>query len=132
MSGYVTDTHALLLYLFTPEKLESTALSIFDGIGSDDPLVVPAVVVAEMAMVVERRRIGATVNELIEVIKSLRREGVCVFPPLTADDILASSSIVGIPDIFDRLIVYEAQKRDAVLITKDEAIISSALVSTTW
>ena len=71
MSGYVTDTHALLWYLFTPEKLESTALSIFDGIGSDDPLVVPAVVVAEMAMVVERRRIGATVNELIEVIKSL-------------------------------------------------------------
>jgi PIN domain nuclease of toxin-antitoxin system len=94
--------------------------------------VIPAVVVAEMVMVVEKHRVKATIDELKMVIASLRQENICLFPPLTAEDILESTALSEIPDIFDRLVVYEALKHNALLITKDEIISQSGVVSTIW
>jgi PIN domain nuclease of toxin-antitoxin system len=132
MSIYVTDAHALLWYLYTPEKLGPVALSAFEELQAGDLLVIPVVVVAEMVMVIERQRIEATLNELRAIIASLKREDLCLFPPLTAEDILESTALSQLPDIFDRLIVFEARKRDASLITKDEVIVKSGIVSTVW
>jgi PIN domain nuclease of toxin-antitoxin system len=129
---YVTDTHALLWYLFTPKRLGKAALAAFETLQQDDLLVVPAVVVAEIVMVIEKQRIPATLDDLKTVIASLEQEDFCLFPPLTSEDIFASTALSQIPDIFDRLVVYEAYKRNAVIITKDNVITKSGLVKTVW
>lgn len=56
MSVYVIDTHALLWYLLSPEKLGLKALSAFEEIQTGDLLVIPAVVVAEMVMVSQKTK----------------------------------------------------------------------------
>lgn len=132
MSTFVADTHSLLWYLFSPDRLGSGALETFETIQGEDLLVIPAVVVAEMVMVVERRRIQATLDELKTVLASLEREAVCFFSPLFAKDVIGSSRLVEIPDIFDRLIVFEALKRNATLITRDLLITQTGLVPTVW
>lgn len=132
MTVYVADTHSLLWYLFIPKRLSKTALNVFETIQSDDLLVIPAVVVAEAVMVVTKQRIQATFEELELVFASLQQEEVCLFAPLTSEDILASTAFSQIPDIFDRLIVYEAHKRDGILVTKDKTITKSGLIPTIW
>ena len=132
MKVYVTDAHTLIWYLFTPKKLGEAALSVFETIQTGDLLIVPALVVAEMVMVVEKQRVQTTLDELKTLLTSLQQEETCLFPPLTSEDILGSSALTQIPDIFDRLIVYEAYKRNATLITKDKDITQSGLVSTIW
>jgi PIN domain nuclease of toxin-antitoxin system len=132
MTAYVTDAHALLWYLFTPEKLGAAALDAFETIQIDDLLIVPALVVAEMVMVIEKQRIQATLDELKAVVTALQQEESYLFPSLTSQDILDSAALTQIPDIFDRPIVYEAYNHNAILITKDEDITQSGLVSTIW
>ena len=132
MTVYVADTHMLLWYLFSPNKLSEEVLNVLSSMGEDDLLVIPALVVAEMMMVVEKQRIQATMDQLKTVLSALQLEESCLFPPLTSEDILASASLQQIPDIFDRLIAFEAHKRNAILITRDEVLTQSDLVKTIW
>ena len=132
MSLYVTDAHALLWYLYSPEKLGRQALATFDSIESGDHLIIPLIVVAEMIMVAEKGRIPSTVESMKSIIRALQREPNCYIATLTAEDIVESAALVSIPDIFDRLIVYEAVKHNAPLITRDETIVGSGLVDTIW
>jgi len=57
---------------------------------------------------------------------------VCELPPLTSEDILNSATLTTIPDIFDRLIVFEARKRNASLLTRDEVLTRSGIASVVW
>ena len=85
-----------------------------------------------MVMVVERKRVQSTLDELRGILAVLEEEAVCLFTPLRAEDVLGSAALSAIPDIFDRLIVYEAVKHNAILITRDAAIAQTGLVQTLW
>ena len=133
MTTYVADTHALIWYFFKPSRLGPSAQAALDEVGEGQALlVIPAVVVAEMLMVVERGRVQATLTDLQGVIDRLRRNSVCELPPLTSEDILNSATLTTIPDIFDRLIVFEARKRNASLLTRDEVLTRSGIASVVW
>ncbi len=132
MTTYVTDTHPLLWYFFMPDKLPPIVLNIFDNLGVEDLLIVPPLVIAEMVMVVEKQRIKITLDELRTVLEDLARDATYLFANLTREDVLASAALTAIPDIFDRLIVYEAYKHNVPLITRDEIITKSGLVRTIW
>jgi PIN domain nuclease of toxin-antitoxin system len=82
MTTYVADTHALIWYLFNPGRLGSDAqVALGEVAEGHATLVIPAVVVAEMVMVVEKGRVQATLADLKNVIDRLRRNPACALPP---------------------------------------------------
>ncbi len=133
MTTYVADTHALIWYFFNPTRLGPNAYTALREVGEAQAvLIVPAVVVAEMVMVVEKGRVQVSLADLHHVVDRLRYNPACELPALTVEDVLNSAALTVIPDIFDRLILYEARKRDALLLTRDTTLTGSGLVPVIW
>ncbi len=81
---------------------------------------------------IEKGRVQATLADLQRVVQSLQRDSVCHLPPLSVETVLSSATLTAIPDIFDRLIVSEALRWNAQLLTRDALITQSGLVSILW
>jgi len=130
MALYVADTHALLWYLAGSPQLSSPARSAFDAAasGSND-VVVPAIVIAELVMLAEKRR---GLADLDQVVATLRARPGFRLSTLTPELVLRIQKLTLLPDIHDRLIVAEALELDATIITRDRAITSSGLVKVVW
>src|SRR3972149_1373681 len=130
MALYVADTHALLWYLAGSPQLSSPARSAFDAAasGSND-VVVPAIVIAELVMLAEKRR---GLADLDQVVATLRARPGFRLSTLTPELVLRIQKLTLLPDIHDRLIVAEALELDAPIITRDRAITSSGLVKVVW
>ena len=130
MALYVADTHALLWYLAGSPQLSSPARSAFDAAasGSND-VVVPAIVIAELVMLAEKRR---GLADLDQVVATLRARPGFRLSTLTPELVLRIQKLTLHPDIHDRLIVAEALELDATIITRDRAITSSGLVKVVW
>ena len=57
MSSIVTDTHALIWYIFDLNRLSDNALSAFEqAVNTGNPIYVSAISIVEIAYLVERRR----------------------------------------------------------------------------
>jgi PIN domain nuclease of toxin-antitoxin system len=96
-------------------------------------IVIPAVVVAEVIMVVQKGRLsGASLDHLIPYLHSMNESENYPLAPLLPKTVIASHEHTIIPDIFDRLIVTEAILKDLSIITRDQTIRESGLVSTIW
>ena len=94
---------------------------------------IPAVVISEMIMVVERKRVlSITMSELIKDITNLDNDPNYTLLPLAPDLVIASHTLTAILDIFDRLIVAEARRLNIPLITRDTVIVAAGVVSTVW
>lgn len=132
--NYVADTHALLWYLYDPARLGRAARSAFEAVDAGTAQVaVPAVVVAEMVMVAERRRIpGLDTPRMLNQIAQMRLSTNYVLLPLLPDTVIISAALTAIPDIFDRLVAAEAHTLQVPLITRDPLIIASGYVATLW
>ena len=130
MALYVADTHALLWYLAGSPQLSSPARSAFDAAasGSND-VVVPAIVIAELVMLAEKRR---GLADLDQVVATLRARPGFRLSTLTPELVLRTQRLTLLPDIHDRLIVAEALELDATIITRDRAIIASGLAKVVW
>lgn len=132
---FVTDTHAILWHLFpTPRTLGTTAQAAFGEVDAGRArMLIPAVVAAEMLAVVERGRLaGITVPDLLDHFKRIQRSTNYQFLSLRTQTVIDSHALTAIPEIFDRLIVAEALRVGAPLITRDEAITASGLVRVIW
>lgn len=131
---YVTDTHALVWSMYAPSRLGSAAQQAVAATDAGAARIhVPAVVVAETIMVVERGRLsGITLAHLLPRLEPMRTSDNYRLESLLPEVVLASHALTAIPDIFDRLIVAEAIHRGTPLISKDTVIRRSALVTTVW
>ncbi len=131
---YVADTHALLWHLFDRRRLGTAARVVFqDADAGTARIYLPAVVVAEMIMVVQKGRLpGATMPQLLTQLNSIRTSANYILLPLLPETVIASHTLVVIPDIFDRLVVAEAQQRQVPLITRDPVIIGAKIVNIVW
>lgn len=131
---YVTDTHALVWSMYAPSRLGSAAQQAVAATDAGAARIhVPAVVVAETIMVVERGRLsGITLAHLLPRLEAMRTSDNYRLESLLPEVVLASHALTAIPDIFDRLIVAEAIHRGTPLISKDTVIRRSALVTTVW
>ncbi len=130
MSRYVTDTHALLWYLGGSSLLGDAARAIFDeAVAGTNELHVPAIVLAELIMLSEKRNVHANVTEIISKLQDTRGFHLTALTPALA---LRIHSLAALGDIHDRLIVAQALETDCPLITRDKAIIDSRLVTTVW
>ena len=132
-SIYVADTHALVWYLFNPKRLSLTARQIFNQVDNDNAaLIIPVVVIAEAAMVIERGRITASLPQLEQILKQMQDSRNYHLSELTLEIVQTAIRFQQISGIFDRLIVAEAYLLKANLITRDEEIQKAAVVPTIW
>ena len=131
---YVTDAHALLWHLYWSQRLGVAARRIFSEADSGQTCIrVPAVVVAEVLMVVQKGRLpGASLDHLIPELRAMAESDNYPLSPLLPETVIASHEYTLIPDIFDRLIVTEAILSDLPIVTRDPVIRESGLVTTLW
>jgi PIN domain nuclease of toxin-antitoxin system len=112
-----------------PERLSATAREIFEqALKGQHTIFIPAVVLAELTILAERRRLPATSGELLQALTSLRNASNYLFLPLQPATVIASHTLTTVPDIFDRLIITEARRLNVSVITCDTTIIDSGLV----
>ncbi len=132
--NYVSDAHALLWHLYWPQRLGEAAQQVFSDADSGKATIfIPAVVVAEVIMVVQKGRLpGASLDHLIPYFHSMNESENYPLTSLLPETVIASHGYSIIPDIFDRLIVTEAILKNLPVITRDQNIQESGLVSTIW
>ena len=131
---YVADAHAMVWYLFAQSRLGKDAFSVLtDAAAGKARIYLPAVAVAEMIMMIEKRRIpGITISELEIELELMRNNASYEFLPLFPSTVIQSRTLTAIPDIFDRLIVAEAVRLGLPLINRDLVIRASGLVTVIW
>jgi PIN domain nuclease of toxin-antitoxin system len=117
-----------------PARLGRAAAVVFADVDAGQArLHVPAVVVAETLMVVERGRLpGVAMAHLLPQLDAMRTSDNYNLVPLLPEVVIGSHTLTAIPDIFDRLVVAEALARGVPLISKDRIIRGSGLVATVW
>lgn len=127
--SYVTDTMALILRL---EKRKSSreVKTIFENVeNGKTTLFIPAIVLAEIGYLSERRKIDTNLQEVDAYCKknnSVRIE------PVSSEVIYKSFEIDDIPELHDRLIAGTALLCNLRLITNDPVIIKSRFVENVW
>ena len=132
--NYITDAHALLWHLYWPQRVGRAAQRVFsDADAGQVSIYVPAVVVAEAIMVLQKGRLpGASLDHLLPHLRAMAASDNYPLLPLLPETVIASHEHTIIPDIFDRLIVTETISRGVPLVTRDPVIQQSGLVSTIW
>jgi len=131
---YVADANAVAWHLFARQRLGKSAQTVFDDAEAGrSKIFIPAVALAEVIMVVEKRRLpGATMYQLEIDFALMRQSASYEFLPLFPDQVFASRTLTAIPEIFDRLIVAEALRLGLPLITSDSLIRASGVVNVVW
>jgi predicted nucleic acid-binding protein len=127
---YVTGTHSLLWYLYDVPRLGPNARAAFGTVGAGDTtLLIPAIVLAVVVYIIERRRHDMNIGETLERITEADNFHVL---PFDLDSARALISLTEIPEMHDRMIVAAARAYGAPLITRDEAIRRAGVVECIW
>ena len=127
---YVVDTHAIVWYLEGAANLGKKALSALDD--ESAKLIIPTIVLAEIKYLSNKQRIKLSLEDIVAVIEQDER---CVLFPLDANVTKLIPTELDIHDgiICGTALVYnKLLKENAEVITKDEIIIKSGLVTTIW
>lgn len=127
---YVVDTHALIWYLTSNERLGIQASAVFRAAEQGETtLIVSAVVVAELYFANQKYGWFA---DFTETYQKLREKPYFHFIDFKADDTLDFDRDASVPEMHDRIITGLAKRLDASLITSDSLIKSSNTVKITW
>ena len=126
---YVTDTHSLVWYFTSDPRLSSKALSAFSEAESDGNIIVPAVVLAEIMFIAKKGRITISFAETLDKIGESEN---FIIAPLDADILKIADKIEADLEMHDKLIAATAIYYEAVLITRDENLSRSQIVTTVW
>ncbi|MGD2086405.1 MAG: PIN domain-containing protein [Candidatus Aminicenantes bacterium] len=134
MSQYVTDTHALCWHLTEDPKLSAMAKKIFQDADSGvHQILIPSIVLIEMVYLAEKDRISdSSLNQVLELIDIIG--GSYDETPINKETVKALKNIprADVPDMPDRIITATAYQLDLPLITKDEKIRNSRVISVVW
>jgi PIN domain nuclease of toxin-antitoxin system len=128
---YVADTMAVVIWL-EQRKLPLTVNEIFERsnhIDSNISIWIPAIVLAEIGYLFEKKRIETSLKDVQSLIESCNSFKVA---NLTNEIILKSFEIKDIPELHDRLIAGTAYTFNCLLLTNDPKIEKSTFVETIW
>ncbi len=127
--SYVLDTMALILYL-EKRKLSDNVKTIFkDAESKILDLYIPAMVLAEIGYLSERKRVDTTLRNVSDYFLCHERVR---YAPVSSEVIYKSFEIDDIPELHDRIIAGTAYALQARLITNDSIIQLSQFVTTIW
>jgi PIN domain nuclease of toxin-antitoxin system len=130
MGLFVADTHALVWYLSGSSRLSQSARQVFEATSAGThEIVVPAIVIAELVMLAERRPGLVDAAKVVARLRATRGYRLSSLDPNTSASI---GALAPLPDIHDRLIVAEARALHATILTRDEVITASGLALTLW
>lgn len=128
-NSFVTDTMALILRL-EKRRLGKKEKSIFISAERGElELIIPALVLAELCYLSERKRIETSLKDFKEYRSNFKS---IVIEPMTEEIIEKTFEIDDIPELHDRIIAGTALKTGAELITNDPMISGSRFVKVIW
>lgn len=127
--NFVTDTHSLVWYFTEDANLSKKAFDSFEGTVKSGTIIVPAVVLAEIMFIAKKGRVTLTFEETLKKIEGYENFDIA---PLDAEILTIADKIEANLEMHDRLIVATAIYYEAALITKDEFVRESGIVSTIW
>lgn len=130
MDRYVIDTHSLVWYFTKSVSLSEKAKNCFKQCENNEAtIIIPTIVLAESLYISEKKKISFNYESFITGIFASTNYSI---HPFDFEVLLELPKLTQIPEIHDRIIVATALLTSSTLITKDRAIISSALVRTIW
>jgi len=126
------DTHVLIWWVSSPEKLSNKAIEAINKAKSGE-ILVSSISIWELFMLVKKGRLELNMDTQSWLDKVVV---VCEIQFVPVDNQIAAKS-VNLPGEFhddpaDRIIVASARENGAVLITKDERIIKYPHVRSLW
>ena len=127
--SYVTDTHAIVWYFMDDPRLSQSAHQAFERTIATGAIIIPTIVLAEIMYISQKGRIPITFEDTLSHIEMYENFRVAA---LEIDILKVAASIDGDLEMHDKLIVATALYFNAHLITKDEQITQSRVVSTVW
>lgn len=134
MSAIVADTHAIVWYFRSPEKLAYDASIAFDrAINNGYPIYISAISIVEITFLVEKNRLPQVA--LDQLIENLADPDVGLV--IVSMDILVAKTLVKIPretvpEMCDRIIAATALYLGLPLVTKDHKIRNLDVIQTIW
>jgi PIN domain nuclease of toxin-antitoxin system len=130
MNRAVADTHALVWFLARPKRLGKAASRLFLAAESGRArILVPCVLLVELALLHER---GRKVLGVAEVLAAVAQSEGLAFAPFDAADAREFALLSSLADPFDRMMVATARALGCPLISADEVVTASGLVSVVW
>ncbi len=125
------DTNALLPIMFWSKQLTRLGRAIVEMAQDyQAELVIPAMSLVEAELEVRRdRRVRPSFQEFLAAI--MERDYLRV-EPLGTEQIALLPTLLGIPEMHDRVIAAHALTNDAPLMTRDHEIRGSGLVECVW
>jgi PIN domain nuclease of toxin-antitoxin system len=134
MSAIVADTHAIIWYFRSPEKLSYDAAIAFDrAVNNGYPIYISAISIVEMTYLIEKNRIPQiALDQLIENLAD-PDAGLVIVPM----DVLVARTLAKIPreivpEMCDRMIAATALYLGLPLVTKDHKIRGLSNIQTIW
>jgi len=128
MASIVLDTHVLVWWVQSPERLSPRAAAAIDDATR---LCVSSITFWEISLLVRKKRLdlGLPIESWVENVCAIDR----LMPiPLTAHAALSADLLPMHPDPADRFIVATARQEAAPLVSCDQMIRDLAIVETIW
>ncbi len=134
MSALVTDTHALLWYLFDPPQLSASArASSLAAETAGAAIHVPAIALVELRYLVEKGKFTeAQYQAIAQALKDTALLPVITPLDMNVADAMAQIPRSIVPDMPDRIIAATALTLGLPLVTKDTEIRKLINVTTVW
>ena len=134
MSAFVADTHTIIWYLRSPEKLSTNALTSLDNaLNNGESIFISAISLVEMNYLVEKNRIpSSSLEQLLQLIDDPLVNLVVV--PLDTPVAKAFTQIPReiVPEMGDRIIAATSLYLGLPLVTKDHKIRNLSNIQTIW
>ena len=130
----VTDTHALIWYLYAMPELSADAKNFMDNVAASGGYIfVPTISFVEITYLAEKGRLGA--NVLPRINSAIQTPNNVLKPiELTHQITLSLAQIprLTVPDMPDRIIAATALHLNLPLVTKDHKIQKLQSIQTIW
>jgi len=134
MSAVVADTHTIIWYLRSPEKLSTNAVNALDNaLNNDESIFISAISIVEMNYLVEKNRIpSSSLEQLLQIIDDPLVNLFVV--PLDIPVAKAFTQIPRdiVPEMGDRIIAATSLYVGLPLVTKDHKIRNLSNIQTVW
>lgn len=130
---FIVDTHALIWYLESSQRLGVAARAILDDPASE--LIFPVIALAEAVDVVDKGR--TKISDVPTLLNRVLNDPRLILQPLNLEILQVSLQARAVPEMHDRLIVaaglaLQNQGEDVAILTRDVSIVTAALLPIIW
>ncbi|MBS3909188.1 MAG: PIN domain-containing protein [Actinobacteria bacterium] len=127
---YVIDTHALVWFIEGSKNLGREAREIMRA--AESSIVVPTIVLAEIKHLYNKKRIASVFTEVRELLDDDERVTIYPLDDTTLDYLPEGLEIHDAIICATCLALQDSLEEEVILITKDQEIIESKIIETTW